>query len=67
MHKKRRKFSIKSKSKRKKELQKLRIKYISAKTEEERRDIYLKVLKMNPNLTLEEFLSPLKKQKQDGN
>jgi predicted RNA-binding protein Jag len=57
---KRRKFIIKLKQKRKKKIKKLREKYKLAKTEEEKRKIIEKALKINPNLTEEEFLKFIK-------
>lgn len=40
--------------------QKLRIKYLNATTEEERKAILSKLLRINPFITIERFLEPIK-------
>lgn len=57
MHKKRRKFVIKIKQKRKEKIKKLKEKYLAAKTEEEKQKILAKVVKINPDLSINQFLT----------
>ncbi len=39
----------------------LRIKYLNAKTDEERKKILEKLMKVNPYITIEQFLNPIEK------
>jgi len=39
----------------------LRIKYLNAKTDEERKTILEKLMKVNPYITIEQFLKPIEK------
>lgn len=57
---KRRKFQIRAKNKRKKELKKLRSQYLKAKTNSEKEKILEKVSRISPLLSKEEFLKSLK-------
>lgn len=57
MHKKRRKFVIKIKQKRKEKIKKLKEEYLAAKTEEEKQKILAKVVKINPDLSINQFLT----------
>lgn len=56
-----RQSELHKRKKRYEKTQKLRIKYLNAKTEEERNAIIEKLRKVNPFITLEEFLEPIKK------
>ncbi len=51
---------LKRKRKRREKIRKLREKYLRAQTEEERRKIIEKALKVNPYITEKEFLEPIK-------
>jgi len=53
------KTELKRKRNRREKIKKLRIKYINAKSEEEKKKIIEKALKVNPFLTEETFLSPI--------
>jgi len=56
---KRRQFKIKLKQKKRLKIKKLRERYKVAKTKEEREKIIEKALRVNPNLTKEDFLTPI--------
>lgn len=49
---------------RKWKIKKLREKYLKAQTEEERKKIIEKALKVNPFITVDQFLEPIKKRLQ---
>jgi len=51
---------IERRRRRRRKIKKLREKYLKAKTKEEREKILEKVKKVNPWLTVEEFLAPIK-------
>lgn len=59
MHRRRRQFVIRLKAKRKKEVRKLREAYKRAASEEEKKRILEKALKINPNLTAKDFIKSL--------
>ncbi|MGQ9534601.1 MAG: DUF6800 family protein [bacterium] len=51
-----RKSELKQRMKRREATKRLRIKYLNAKTEQERNLILQKLMKVNPYITLEQFL-----------
>ncbi|MGQ9465191.1 MAG: DUF6800 family protein [bacterium] len=51
-----RKSELKKRRKRREATKRLRIKYLNAKTEQERNLILQKLMKVNPYITLEQFL-----------
>ncbi|MEO0275796.1 MAG: DUF6800 family protein, partial [candidate division WOR-3 bacterium] len=51
---------LKRKRKRREKIRKLREKYLKAQTEEERKKIIEKALRVNPYITEKEFLEPIK-------
>ncbi len=53
---KRRQFEIKKRQKRRKKIKKLKEKYLSAKTEEERKKILEKILKIAPHYPINSLL-----------
>jgi len=53
---KRRSFEIKREQKKRKKLKKLKEKYFSAKTEEEKKKIIDKILKIAPTIKIDEWL-----------
>ncbi|MEO0185788.1 MAG: hypothetical protein ABIL20_08340 [candidate division WOR-3 bacterium] len=56
-----RKSEILKKRKRREATERLRIKYINASTEEERNAILKKLMKVNPYISIEQFLKPIEK------
>lgn len=56
-----RKSELQKRKKRLESTNRLRIKYLNAKGEEERNLIIQKLMKVNPYITLEQFLEPIKK------
>lgn len=55
-----RKSEIHKRKKRNEATNRLRIKYLNAKTDEERNQILQKLMKVNPYITMEQFLAPIK-------
>ncbi|MEO0205911.1 MAG: hypothetical protein ABIL22_04465 [candidate division WOR-3 bacterium] len=56
-----RKSEILKKRKRREATERLRIKYINASTEEEHNAILKKLMKVNPYISIEQFLKPIEK------
>ncbi|MGB9721411.1 MAG: DUF6800 family protein [bacterium] len=56
-----RKSEILKKRKRRETTDRLRVKYVNASSEEERNVILQKLMKVNPYITIEQFLKPIKK------
>jgi len=56
-----RKSELQKRKKRSSATNRLRFKYLNAQTEEERNSILGKLMKVNPYITLEQFLQPINK------
>ncbi len=56
-----RKSELHKRKKRREATEHLRVKYLNAKTEEERNLILQRLMKVNPYISLEQFLEPIKK------
>jgi len=56
-----RKSELQKRKKRSSATNRLRFKYLNAQTEEERNAILDKLMKVNPYITLEQFLQPINK------
>ncbi len=56
-----RKSELHKREKRKEATDRLRLKYLNASSEEERKAILEKLMKVNPYITLEQFLQPISK------
>ncbi|MEO0137009.1 MAG: DUF6800 family protein [candidate division WOR-3 bacterium] len=56
-----RQTELHQREKRREKTNRLRIKYLNAQTEEERKAILEKLMRVNPYITLEQFLKPIEK------
>ncbi len=56
-----RKSEIHKRNKRHEATERLRAKYLAAKTDEERNSVLSKLMKVNPYITLDQFLKPINK------
>jgi len=56
-----RKSELHKREKRREKTNILRIRYLNAKTDEERKAILEKLMKVNPYITIEQFLKPIEK------
>ncbi len=56
-----RQSELHKRKKRREKTERLRINYLNAKTDEERKAILKKLMKVNPYITIEQFLKPIEK------
>ncbi len=56
-----RQSELHKRAKRRQKTELLRIRYLNAKTDEERKAILEKLMKVNPYITIEQFLKPIEK------
>ncbi|MCX7994714.1 MAG: hypothetical protein N3A65_02925 [candidate division WOR-3 bacterium] len=57
-----RQTELHQREKRREKTNRLRIKYLNASSDEERKSILEKLMKVNPYITLEQFLKPIEKE-----